>query len=887
MIELTLLGLQSVRASDGREFGSLAAQPKRFAFLAYLAIAGGAGYHRRDTLTAMFWPELDQFAARRALRNTLYHLREAIGDGVLITRGDDAIAIDRTSLTCDVTKLSAAATEGRFEEAVDYYKGELLAGVHFPNAGEAFEEWLSRERARIVGLVLRSLRALAERDEAAGNYEGAVRWAQRACALAPDDENWLRRSMSLLDAGDDRGSALRLYESYERRLAAEFNSKPTAESVELAVRIRGGERRPRASEPRVPPLVVSSAPAPSDARVEVSAPDEANRSATTSTAHPVAPTPVRPLRGRRLVRWALALGAAAIVAALTGRTLTTRSHSPVAQRTRVLVNAFENRTDDPRFESLGRMAEDWLTQGLLRTQLVDVVDARAAFVQGHAGNGESIDPLITARRTGASLLVSGNFYRTGDTILFQAQLVDVPTGRTVRAVGPIFATQRAPLGALDELRSRVMSALASVVNVQAPEIFEDRGDVPRFEAYQAYIDASDAYVHGDNRRAEELFLSAAHLDSGFTAAAVAAAGVAANSGHCSLVDSIAPALDAASRPLDRIERLSTQIELAHCHGRHEEALRLTLERAELEPHTSSFRLSAAAAALWADRPVQALNLLRQIDPRSDLSWSGDSTHFAYWSDYTEALHLLGRHDEELAITDHIPPGAPLIRAWLRGRALAALSRPAEVLALIDTAVTLPVETANDIGLAPYTNGRPQYSATPAWVAVYVARELAVHGNAAGARQVAARALGWYRARSADERSTFEERLVAAMSLDMMGANAEAESDLRTLLHEDTVNVDYKGLIGSLAAERGDTALADSIDGWLARQTGDQVSWSASYYRTRNDALLGRRSDAVARLRDAIDQGAWPMYLHEDPALTGLRDSWASFAVAALRDSIAR
>ena len=865
MIELTLFGLQSVRASDGREFGALAAQPKRFAFLAYLAIAGGAGYHRRDALAAMFWPELDQFAARRALRNMLYHLREAIGAEVLITHGDDAIAIDPKSLTCDVTKLSTAVMEGRFEAAVEYYKGELLAGVHFPNAGEAFEEWLSRERARTVGLVLQALHALSERDEAGGNYGGAVRWAQRACALAPDDESWLRRSMSLLDAGDDRGSALRLYESYERRLAAEFNARPTTESAALAVRIRDGERRPR----------------------EPTTPDEATGSATTSTDDPGTPISRRPMRSRKVGRWALTLVAAVIVVALAGRAVIGRSHSPVAQRTRVLVNAFENRTDDPRFGSLGRMAEDWLTQGLVRTQLVDVVDARAAFVQGHAGNGASLDPLITARRTGASLLVSGNFYRTGDTILFQAQLVDVPTGRTVRTVGPIFATQHAPLGALDELRSRVMSALASVVNVQAPEIFEDRGDVPRFEAYQAYIDASDAYVHGDNRRAEKLFLNAAHLDSGFTAAAVAAAGVAANSGHCSLVDSIAPALDAASRPLDRIERLSTQIELAHCHGHHEEALRLTLERAELEPHTSSFRLSAAAAALWADRPEQALNLLRQIDSRSDLSWSGDSTHFQYWSAYTEALHLLGRHDEELAIADQIPFDVPLIRAWLRGRALAALSRPAEVLALIDTALTLPVETANDIGLAPYTDGRPQYSATPAWVAVYIARELAVHGNATAARQVAARALGWYRARSADERWTFEERLVAAMSLDMIGANAEAENELRSLLHGDTANVDYKGLIGSLAAERGDTALADSIDRWLARQTGDHVSWTASYYRTRNDALLGHRSDAVARLRDAIDQGAWPMYLHEDPALSGVQDSRTSVAVAELRHSIAR
>jgi len=348
--------------------------------------------------------------------------------------------------------------------------------------------------------------------------------------------------------------------------------------------------------------------------------------------------------------------------------------------------------------------------------------------------------------------------------------------------------------------------------------------------------------------------------------------VAANTGDCAFVDSIAATLDAASRHLDRVDRLSTQIERAHCHGQNEEALRLTLDRAELEPRTSSFRMAAVAAALWAGQPERALQLLRQINPHSDLSWSTDSTQFAYWSGYTEALHLLGKHREELAITDQLPVAAPLIRAWLRGRALAALSRPAEVLALMDSALTLPVETANDIGLAPYTNGRPQYSATPAWVAVYVARELAVHGNAAAARQVAARALAWYRARSADERSTFEERLVAAMSLDMLGANAEAETDLRMLVHEDTANVDYEGLIGSLAAERGDAALADSIDGWLARQTGDQVSWTGSYYRARNDALLGRLRYARARMREAIDQGAWPMYLHGDPALTPVRDS---------------
>ena len=168
MIELSLLGLQALRDSDGRELGSLSAQPKRFALLAYLAVAGGTGFHRRDSLAAMFWPDLDQFAARRALRNTLYHLREALGDGVIVTHGDDAVSIDPARLTCDVTRLEDAVAAGRYEEAVERFRGELLAGIHFANAGEAFEEWLSRERLSVTALVMRALDALVEREERRG-----------------------------------------------------------------------------------------------------------------------------------------------------------------------------------------------------------------------------------------------------------------------------------------------------------------------------------------------------------------------------------------------------------------------------------------------------------------------------------------------------------------------------------------------------------------------------------------------------------------------------------------------------------------------------------------------------------------------------------------------
>jgi DNA-binding SARP family transcriptional activator/TolB-like protein len=857
MIELSLLGLHALRGPDGRELTSLPAQPKRFALLAYLALGGRGGYHRRDTLAALFWPEMDQFAARRALRNTLYHLREALGDNVIVTRGDEAVSINPAMLTCDVTLLHDAFDAGRYEEVVDRCHGELLAGIHFVSAGEAYEEWLSRERAEIGALVMRALGALVERERGAGNIAAAAHWAQRACTLDVRDEVWLREAMSLLDQADDTGSALRVYDSYTSRLAVEFDAKPSATTVALAAAIREGGHK-AAAAPVQRPLTAGN----------------------TADATPVAATEgivVMPVRhrtgGRRTMGWAIVAGVVAVVAIVVARALNVGPARGADARTRVLVETFDNRTGDAALQSLGRMTQDWLAQGILHTNLVDVVDPRAVFVQSHPVTGGTVDPITLAHRTGASMVVSGSFYRADDTLFFQATVMDVRTGRIVRVVGPVRSPATAPLAGLDELRSRVMTALASVVDVRANETFTSAGEIPTFDAYQAYVEGSDAFWHGDRRRAESLFLQAAQRDTMFAAAAIAAATTAGNVNDCAVIDSIAHALDARSQPLERVDRLTLQIAVARCRGRNDEMLRLALERADLEPRAADVQLSAAAAALWADRPQRALELLKRIDPAVDFAWSTDTAHFNYWSDLTEAYHRLGRHADELAAANRVAGSAPLSRAWMRGRALAALSRPTAALAVIDSSLVLPVETAN-VGLAPYTDGRPQYTATPAWVATWIARELAVHGDTVAARQAAQRAVAWYRSRPPEERSTMEERLVATWSLEMVGANAEAEQLARQLVAEDSTNVDFKGELAGLAAERGDTALADSLDRWLAAQSIARVSWSAAVYRARIAALLGRRDLAIARTREARDEGAWPTWIHVDSALAVLHPTAA-------------
>ena len=65
---------------EGTEAEDVLHQPKRLALLVYLAMAEPRGFHRRDSLLALFWPELPEKRARNALNKTLHFLRSHLGD---------------------------------------------------------------------------------------------------------------------------------------------------------------------------------------------------------------------------------------------------------------------------------------------------------------------------------------------------------------------------------------------------------------------------------------------------------------------------------------------------------------------------------------------------------------------------------------------------------------------------------------------------------------------------------------------------------------------------------------------------------------------------------------------------------------------------------------
>ena len=237
MIRFQLLGTIDLRDENGRELRAVLAQPKRLAMLAYLAAAEPAGPHRRDTLLGLFWPELDQEHARKALGQAVHFLRRALGDAALISRSAEELALDPAAVWVDVRAFRSALDGSLVEEALELYRGDLLASFFVEDAA-GFEDWLERERAHLRARAAAAARLLAEGHEGARNLTLAVASARRAVELSEGDERPLRRLIELLDRLGDRAGAVRAYEQFARKLAAELEVEPAPETVALVERIR-------------------------------------------------------------------------------------------------------------------------------------------------------------------------------------------------------------------------------------------------------------------------------------------------------------------------------------------------------------------------------------------------------------------------------------------------------------------------------------------------------------------------------------------------------------------------------------------------------------------------------------------------------------------------
>src|SRR5439155_58605 len=130
---------------------------------------------------------------------------------------------------------------------------------------------------------------------------------------------------------------------------------------------------------------------------------------------------LRGLRGLRLPRIsrraALVGGGAVVVLGALGVMPLTRRR-PALDPRRVVVAGFEDLSGDPRLAPLGHIAADWITQALAQSGSVEVVPSAAT------GHLDAADVRALAAQTGAATVVWGTYYREGDSVRFQLQVID-------------------------------------------------------------------------------------------------------------------------------------------------------------------------------------------------------------------------------------------------------------------------------------------------------------------------------------------------------------------------------------------------------------------------------------------------------------------------------
>lgn len=200
------------------------------ALLGWLAL--NPGLHPRARLAPLFWPEVLDSSARASLRTAVWELRRALGSAGerLETTRDRVGLADGDEVWVDVREVEGLRAEGRLEEALELFAGELLPGVD--------AEWLDAARADHRERMLDLLARLADAAEAVGDSQRAAALSGRAAALDPLSEELHRAWIRRLAGTGDRAAALTAYATFRSRLLATLRVAPSPETERFVQDLR-------------------------------------------------------------------------------------------------------------------------------------------------------------------------------------------------------------------------------------------------------------------------------------------------------------------------------------------------------------------------------------------------------------------------------------------------------------------------------------------------------------------------------------------------------------------------------------------------------------------------------------------------------------------------
>ena len=806
MIEFRTFGAIDLRdPGNGAGLDAILSRSKRVALLSYLALARPRGFQRRDSLFLLFWPDAELDRARRALNQSAYVLRKALGGDVLVSRGDDELGVDTSRIWCDAVAFEQHLESGEPEAALQLYDGDLLKGFHLSDCPD-FERWLDAERVAYRRKALPAALDLAAGFEERGNVTEAAHWLRRASGWAPYEEPLILELLTLLGRHGDRAGATREYEAFARRLSEDLGLEPSPEATDLIGRIQVNGLSTRRS------ILLGQPRGRMDAKPSFSA----------------AP--------RR--RWSVVVAGLAVAIALAagGRLLTGDANLPSGlQPGRLMVATFASEMAADAPVELGTVASNRVAEALTKSGLVEVVPPsestrwrRILIAEGYAED----DPAIvraTAERAGARLLVTGSYAILTDSVYFHTRVLDVRRGTLLRSSAVVVGTTKAPQPSIERLADRVVGAVGTVVDPRF-ESWSGAATLPRdMASYRAYSRGVDEWRDRNWTTSAQTFLDLARSDSSFTAALVWAASsrLAAWEGREHLdreaeaaLDSVLDALAPVQDGLPGWER-SMLVYLQAARRFDNPGAHLAMRDVVENGPAADFVLLLAGITRTLDRPRETQQVLDRVDPSA---LERDRHRWLYWVHYLWAHHRLGEYERELEVVRSLKTAFPETN-WVYGievRALAALGREDDMLDRFEVLY----------------RGRGKGRAG------VLQHELAAHGYRALADRIERDQLAVIDAVPESERDEawkYERGLLLEAVIGVDQAIAQIEG-----IEPDSPRwMDARAARGYYAALQGDTALALQIIEELEDIPQTGYRWNV---QARIAAELGEKERAVALLR---------------------------------------
>ena len=319
------------------------------------------------------------------------------------------------------------------------------------------------------------------------------------------------------------------------------------------------------------------------------------------------------------------------------------------RQSRIAVLPFENKTNDPALDMLGDMAADWIIQGLMNLDEVQVVSYQTIKDNlQYASLAGGVDNDF-AKRTGAQKIIKGRIYKQGDQLIVQSQILDAVTGEMELALPEIQGKSSDLQGLVKSLRDRMMTKFAMAKSKTFQPYLE--ANPPTYEAFK-YFELAQTYFGIDYPKCREFLYKAIIEDSTYAWAYLQIGWTFGNQGMNGKVDSLLKVVDRKFPNLPFYEKTYLEAQRENLNGNVQGALEQIKKVYQKDPKQFLNSYLAGLYSSSLNRPSEAVKYFGSTDPESIEIEGPTSTWWHNW--YSLALIRAGRLEEALTILGYVP-----------------------------------------------------------------------------------------------------------------------------------------------------------------------------------------------------------------------------------------